>query len=44
MDQFAELPHLAGLQLARLVFERFQFRVKVSWLAHHILRKLSMER
>jgi hypothetical protein len=43
-NQFAELPHLAGFQPARLVFERFELRVKVPWLAHHILRKLSMER
>jgi hypothetical protein len=28
-DEFAELPHLAGLQLFGPVFERFQLRVKV---------------
>jgi hypothetical protein len=42
-DQFAELPHLAGFQRARLVFEGFQLCVKIPWLAHHILRTLSME-
>ena len=40
--ELPELPHLAGFQRARLVFERFQLRVKVPWLAHHMLRKLSM--
>ena len=36
-DQFAELLHLTVLQFFDLVFQHFQFGVKVTWLAHHVL-------
>ena len=41
--QFAELLHLASFQVSRLVLKRLQFRIKVPWLAHHVLHEQSME-
>jgi len=38
-DQFAELQHLAALEVARLVLKRFQFPVEIPRLAHHVLQQ-----
>ena len=38
-DQFAELLHLAALEVARLVLKRFQFPVEIPRLAHHVLQQ-----
>ena len=37
--QFAELLHLAALEVARLVLKRFQFPVEIPRLAHNVLQQ-----